>query len=214
MKTTNYRLQTEIEHLSPSSQKEWFKNYLKDVLESDKPYYQKADYVALSFMELDNKIAYLTNEIKVLGELKKKLTQAKTLGLEITAQTLKALVTQLEPTNAAVVISANHSCMAMRGIETQGTIFPFVFKSKREDDKSQLIAYQRELKYLKYKSGMDTENAKKKLDTVTNKYNLIMKSISSLIGVSVKTKLLQKISAYKSLTKVYFELRKSENEKK
>ena len=89
MKTTNYRLQTEIEHLSPTSQKEWFKNYLKEVLESDKPYYVKSDYIALSFMELDNKIDYLTNEIKTLTALKKKLQQAKTLGLEIAAETLQ-----------------------------------------------------------------------------------------------------------------------------
>ena len=89
MKTTNYRLQTEIEHLTPTSQKEWFRNYLKDVLESDKPYYQKSDYIALSFMELENKIEYLTNEIKTLTELKKKLQQAKTLGLEVTAQVLQ-----------------------------------------------------------------------------------------------------------------------------
>jgi len=89
MKTTNYRLQTQIEHLTPTSQKEWFRNYLKEILESDKPYYQKSDYIALSFMELDNKIDYLTNEIKQLTELKKKLQQAKTLGLEVTAQVLQ-----------------------------------------------------------------------------------------------------------------------------
>ena len=88
MKTTNYRLQTEIEHLSPSNQKEWFKNYLKDVLESNKPYYVKSDYIALSFIELDNKLTYLSDEIKILTTLKKKLTEAKTLGLEIAAQTL------------------------------------------------------------------------------------------------------------------------------
>jgi len=89
MKTTNYRLQTEIEHLSPNSQKEWFKNYLKEILESDKPYYVKSDYIALSFLELDNKIAYLTEEIRTLTELKNKLQQAKTLGLEIAAETLQ-----------------------------------------------------------------------------------------------------------------------------
>ena len=88
MKTTNYRLQTEIEHLSPSNQKEWFTNYLKDILESDKPYYQKSDYISLSFIELDNKLSYLADEIKALTTLKKKLMQAKTLGLEIAAQTL------------------------------------------------------------------------------------------------------------------------------
>ncbi len=89
MKTTNYRLQTEIEHLSPTSQKEWFKGYMQEILESDKPYYVKSDYIALSFMELDNKIDYLSNEIKTLTELKKKLQQAKTLGLEIAAATLQ-----------------------------------------------------------------------------------------------------------------------------
>jgi hypothetical protein len=89
MKTTNYRLQTEIEHLSLTSQKEWFKNYLKEVLERDKPYYVNSAYIALRFMELDNKILYLSNEIKMLTSLKKKLQEAKTLGLEIAAQTLQ-----------------------------------------------------------------------------------------------------------------------------
>ena len=89
MKTTSYRLQSEIEHLSPSSQKAWFKNYLKEVLESSKPYYAKSDYIARSFMELDNKIDYLTREIQSLTELKKKLQQAKNLGLEIAAETLQ-----------------------------------------------------------------------------------------------------------------------------
>ncbi len=89
MKTVNYRLQTEIEHLSPASQKDWFRNYLKEVLESDKPYYQKSDYIALSFLEIDKKLAYIGSEIKQLTELKKKLTQAKTLGLEIAANILQ-----------------------------------------------------------------------------------------------------------------------------
>ena len=89
MKTTNYRLQTEIEHLSTTSNKEWFKNYLKEILESEKPYYVKSDYIALSFLELDNKINYLAEEIKKLGALRKRLQDAKTIGLEIAAQTLK-----------------------------------------------------------------------------------------------------------------------------
>jgi len=90
MKTAPYRLQTEIEHLASSSQKEWFENYLKELLESDRPYYVKSDYIALSFMELENKIAYLNDEIKTLTELKKRLQQAKRFGLEIAAETLQA----------------------------------------------------------------------------------------------------------------------------
>ena len=88
MKTTNYRLQTEIEHLTPLKQSDWFKNYFTQVLESDKPYYVKSDYIALSFLEVDNKLTYLSEEIKALTALKKRLTEAKTLGLEIAAEML------------------------------------------------------------------------------------------------------------------------------
>jgi len=90
MKVLNYRLQTEIEQLSIDNQKSWFENYLKTLLESDKPYYQKCDYIALSFMEIDNKVAYLSAEIKALLAQKKRLEEAKSLGLEITAKILQS----------------------------------------------------------------------------------------------------------------------------
>jgi len=88
MKTTNYRLQTEIEHLTPTSQKDWFKNYVREILESDKPYHVKADYIGLSFQELQNKIDYLSSDIKELQLLKKTLTEAKTIAQEATASVL------------------------------------------------------------------------------------------------------------------------------
>ncbi len=88
MKTTNYRLQTEIEHLKPTSQKDWFKNYVREILESDKPYHVKADYIGLSFQELQNKIDYLSSDIKELQQLKKTLTEAKTIAQEATASVL------------------------------------------------------------------------------------------------------------------------------
>ena len=88
MKTTNYRLQTEIAHLTPTSQKDWFKNYVREILESDKPYHAKADYIGLSFQELQNKIDYLSSDIKELQVLKKTLTEAKTIAQEATASVL------------------------------------------------------------------------------------------------------------------------------
>ncbi|WP_161937627.1 hypothetical protein [Sulfurovum riftiae] len=42
-------------------------------------------------MEIDNKIDHLSNEIKQLTELKKKLQQAKTIGSETSAQTNKTI---------------------------------------------------------------------------------------------------------------------------
>ena len=88
MKTTNYRLQTEIEHLTPTSQKNWFKNYVREILESKKAHYQKADYIGLSFQELQNKINYLASDIKELQQLKKTLSEAKTIAQESTASVL------------------------------------------------------------------------------------------------------------------------------
>jgi uncharacterized small protein (DUF1192 family) len=89
MKTTNYRLESELERLGPLGQEQWFKGYLKEVLESDRPYYAKADYIALSFMELENKIDYLTQEIQTLTALKKRLQEAKGKGLEIAAALMR-----------------------------------------------------------------------------------------------------------------------------
>jgi len=88
MKMTNYRLQTEIENLK-SDKTEWFKNYVRQVLESNKPYHVKADYLGLSIKEIDNKIAYIAEDIKELQTLKKNLANAKTTALEATATVLQ-----------------------------------------------------------------------------------------------------------------------------
>ena len=84
---TNYRLQTEMEHIKPESQ-EWFKDYIRQVLESDKPYHVKADYIGLSIQEIQNKIDYLSEDIKEMSALKKSLTSAKATALEATATVL------------------------------------------------------------------------------------------------------------------------------
>ena len=87
MKMTNYRLQTEIENIN-TDKTEWFKNYVRQVLESNKPYHAKADYIGLSIKELDNKIAYIAEDIKELQALKKNLSTAKITALEATATVL------------------------------------------------------------------------------------------------------------------------------
>ncbi len=87
MKMTNYRLQTEIENIN-TDKTEWFKNYVRQVLESNKPYHAKADYIGLSIKEIDNKIEYLSADIKEMTALKKSLTVAKATALEATATVL------------------------------------------------------------------------------------------------------------------------------
>ncbi|MDY0122958.1 siphovirus Gp157 family protein [Sulfurimonas sp.] len=87
MKSTDYRLQKEIQNIKPDNQ-EWFKDFVRQVLESDKPYYSKADYLGLSIQELQNKIDYLAEDIKQMQALKKSLTNAKTTALEAVASVL------------------------------------------------------------------------------------------------------------------------------
>lgn len=87
MQTTNYRLLSEIQNIKADNP-EWFKQYVRQILESDKPYYKKADYIALNITELQGKIDYLSDEIKSMSALKKSLTEAKALALEATASVL------------------------------------------------------------------------------------------------------------------------------
>lgn len=87
MKMTNYRLQTEMEHIKPDNQ-EWFKDYIRQVLESKKPYHAKADYIGLSIQEIQNKINYLSDDISEMSALKKSLTASKATALEATASVL------------------------------------------------------------------------------------------------------------------------------
>jgi len=87
MKTTDYRLQKELQNINPTNQ-EWFKDFVREVLESNKPYYAKADYLGLSIHELQNKIDYLAEDIKEMQALKKKLSSAKEIALEMIATVL------------------------------------------------------------------------------------------------------------------------------
>ena len=84
MKMTNYRLQTEMERIKPESQ-DWYKDYVRQVLESNKPYHAKADYIGLSIQEIQNKIDYLSNDISEMTSLKKTLIASKATALEATA---------------------------------------------------------------------------------------------------------------------------------
>lgn len=87
MKTINYRLLSEIQNIKADNP-EFFKNYVRQVLESDKPYYAKADYIGLSIQEIQNKIDYLSEDIKEMNALKKSLMEAKSVALEATASVL------------------------------------------------------------------------------------------------------------------------------
>ena len=86
MKLVNYKLQTQMENLNDDSKNQYFKDYLKFILEdSNTPYFQKADYIGLSLQEIASKIEHIGTNVRELQNYKKKLQTALTLAKELVA---------------------------------------------------------------------------------------------------------------------------------
>ena len=85
MKLVNYKLQTQMENLNEDSTNQYFKEYLKSILEANTPYFQKADYIGLSLQEIASKIEYIGTDIRELQAYKKRLQTALTLAKELVA---------------------------------------------------------------------------------------------------------------------------------
>lgn len=89
MKLVNYKLQTQMENLNEDSTNQYFKEYLKSILEdTNTPYFQKADYIGLSLQEIASKIEYIGSDIKELQAYKKQLQTALILAKELVADVL------------------------------------------------------------------------------------------------------------------------------
>ena len=88
MKLVNYKLQPQMENLDEDSTNQYVKEYLKSIREPTSPYFQKADYIGLSFQEIASKIEYIGTDIKELQAYKKKLQTALALAKELVADVL------------------------------------------------------------------------------------------------------------------------------
>lgn len=87
MKLLNFKLQTDIERLSPDKPTQYFKEYLRSILQDTSiSYFKKCDYVGLSLAEVQNKIDSISRDIQELGELKRNLAQALNIAKQITAE--------------------------------------------------------------------------------------------------------------------------------
>lgn len=85
MKTTRYRFEAAIQAVTEDS-KSWLIDEFKSILESDKDFTRKCDYIGFSLASIDSKVASLDEEIKELQELKKKLKLAKNIALTVGAE--------------------------------------------------------------------------------------------------------------------------------
>ncbi|WP_415405665.1 hypothetical protein ACLHDG_07820 [Sulfurovum sp. CS9] len=85
MKTTRYKFEQTVQSANAKSI-EWLKDEFRAILESDKDYTRKADYIGFSVLSIDNRIQSLDEEIKELQELKKSLKAAKEIVLTAGAE--------------------------------------------------------------------------------------------------------------------------------
>lgn len=84
MKTVRYRFEREIERVTDNNKaKTWLRAEYKTILESDKGFTRKTDYIGLSIISIDEKVKGIDEEIKELQELKKGLKTAKEIALEV-----------------------------------------------------------------------------------------------------------------------------------
>ena len=80
MKTTRYRFEQAVQEVKEGTT-EWLKDEFKSILESDKDFTRKADYIGFSIANIDVKVASIDEEIKELQQLKKSLKSAKEIVL-------------------------------------------------------------------------------------------------------------------------------------
>jgi len=85
MKTQRYKFEMQVERASIEST-DWLKREFKTILESEKDFTRKADYIGYSILGMDNKINGIDEEIKELQELKKNLKAAKEVAVTVGAE--------------------------------------------------------------------------------------------------------------------------------
>ena len=85
MKTTRYRFEQMVQEVKVDTT-DWLRDEFKAILESEKDFTRKCDYIGFSILSIDAKVLLLDEEIKELQSLKKSLKSAKEIALTTGAE--------------------------------------------------------------------------------------------------------------------------------
>lgn len=169
MKTTRYKFEQAVQEVKEQTI-EWLKEEFQSILESDKEYTRKADYIGLSLLSIDKKVSSLDEEIQELQLLKSRLKSAKAISLSIGAEVLAQY--GIEKLEGASIASL--------------TITP----AKTKQTKTLEVLNEEELiKRGFYKLTLDEEEVIKELETIEGKYRLLGVANLSIKEQYVKPKL-------------------------
>lgn len=84
-KLTRYRFEQKVQDVNENS-RTWLKDEFKTILEANKSYQSKCDYIGYSILSIDEKISLLDEQINELSEYKAKLKTAKEIALTLGAE--------------------------------------------------------------------------------------------------------------------------------
>lgn len=119
MKTTRYKFEQAVQDVKPETA-QWLRDEFKSVLESDKDYTRKCDYIGFSLASIDEKVASLDEEIKELQQLKSRLKAAKEIALSIGAELFAAYgIEKLEGAGISSITLTKESTKTKSSLEVR-----------------------------------------------------------------------------------------------
>ena len=106
-KLTRYRFEAIVQDTTEIG-KEYLSNEFINILESNKPYQSKADYIGYSILSIDEKINLLDDEIENLKAYKQKLKTAKEIALSVGAKVFQNYgITKIEGAGISSITVTN-----------------------------------------------------------------------------------------------------------
>ena len=146
MKTTRYQFEQTVQETTEHSLV-WLKEELKSILESDREYTRKADYIGYSILSIDSKISVLDEQIKELQSYKTKLKEAKGLVLSAGAEVFEQYgIDKLEGAgiSSITVTKSGSKSKRLLHIEDEELLIAAGFYTKVVDEKAVMEAYDDE----------------------------------------------------------------------
>lgn len=142
-KLTRYRFEAAVQDATKFTKEYLTQEYI-DVLESNKPYQKKCDYIGFSLLSIEEKISLLDEEIKNLNDYRKRLKEAKEVALCVGAKVFSSYgITKIEGAGVSsiTVTNATETSKLELTVEDEEAFIEQGFYKKVLDEKKIIKAY-------------------------------------------------------------------------
>ena len=142
-KLTRYRFEAAVQDATEFTKEYLTQEYI-DVLESNKPYQKKCDYIGFSLLSIEEKISLLDEEIQNLKEYKQRLKEAQEVALCVGAKVFSSYgITKIEGAGVSsiTVTNATETSKLELTVEDEEAFIEQGFYKKVLDEKKIIKAY-------------------------------------------------------------------------